>query len=307
MPRGVTIALYSPLFFPMVSWIASVTLFCLLSLSVLILADEQKPFDCHVVVSGAEFDLTKLAHEYNLNRTREMPPTTMIDQLRFNLCADLKHVEGVEDRDQCRKGTRACLTTVNQKLGEPDRVISVVTLVDSVSTYKVIASLSDPESLTIVFEGPRYPNPVDSTSATQKLNLTIHCDPSSASGPQLLSYDDSMLNLEWSTPDGCPKTINSEPPKDDEGNKGDSDSGSKEERNIGSGLGWFFLVILLAFAAYLGLGAYYNYSMYGARGIDLVPHRDFWQEIPYMLKDVISHLCSSTHPRRSSRGGYVAV
>lgn len=100
VPRGVTIALHSPPFFPMVSWIASVTLFCLLSLSVLILADEQKPFDCHVVVSGAEFDLTKLAHEYNLNRTREMPPTTMIDQLRFNLCADLKHVEGVEDRDQ---------------------------------------------------------------------------------------------------------------------------------------------------------------------------------------------------------------
>lgn len=39
----------------------------------------------------------------------------------------------------------------------------------------------------------------------------------------------------------------------------------------------------------------------------LLRHRDFWQEMPYMLKDVISHLCSSTHPRRSSRGGYVAV
>ena len=53
-----------------------------------------------------------------------MPPTTIIDQLRFNLCADLKHVEGAEDRDrdnilnhpepspnvQCEKGTRAYLT-----------------------------------------------------------------------------------------------------------------------------------------------------------------------------------------------------
>lgn len=83
--------------------------------------------------------------------------------------------------------------------------------------------------------------------------------------------------------------------------------------------------ILLAFFAYFGLGAYYNYSTYGARGIDLIPwvhpllfiiqllikplarHRDFWQEVPYMLKDVISHFCTSVHPRRSSRGGYVAV
>jgi len=29
--------------------------------------------------------------------------------------------------------------------------------------------------------------------------------------------------------------------------------------------------ILLVFVAYFGLGAYYNYSTYGARGIDLIP------------------------------------
>lgn len=92
-----------------------------------------------------------------------------------------------------------------------------------------------------MFEGPRYPDPADLTLATQKLNLTIYCDPSSTSAPKFLSYDDSILNLEWSTPDGCPKTTESEPPKDDKGNKGDSDSGSEEE-SVGSGLGWFFLV-----------------------------------------------------------------
>lgn len=99
----------------------------------------------------------------------------------------------------------------------------------------------DPKSLGIVFEGPRYPNPADSTLATQKLNLTIYCDPSSTSGPKFLSYDDLMLNLEWTSPGGCPKTTDSEPPKDDEGNKGGNDSGSEEE-SVGSGLGWFFLV-----------------------------------------------------------------
>jgi hypothetical protein len=29
--------------------------------------------------------------------------------------------------------------------------------------------------------------------------------------------------------------------------------------------------LLLAFAAYFGLGAYYNYSTYGATGLDLIP------------------------------------
>ena len=36
-------------------------------------------------------------------------------------------------------------------------------------------------------------------------------------------------------------------------------------------------------------------------------HRDFWREVPYMLRDVVSHLCSTVRPRQSSRGGYIAV
>lgn len=66
--------------------------------------------------------------------------------------------------------------------------------------------------------------------------------------------------------------------------------------------------ILLAFASYFGIGAYYNYSTYGATGMDLIPHRDFWREVPYMLRDVFDHLCTSVKPRSSgSRGGYIAV
>src|SRR5438477_10087003 len=30
--------------------------------------------------------------------------------------------------------------------------------------------------------------------------------------------------------------------------------------------------LLLAFASYFGLGAYYNYSTYGATGVDLIPY-----------------------------------
>ncbi|KAF9450450.1 hypothetical protein P691DRAFT_810395 [Macrolepiota fuliginosa MF-IS2] len=279
-----------------------VTLLGLLLLSGQTHADEQAGFDCHVTASGATFDLTKLAGEYTLNQTRESPPTKTVDSLRFNLCADLKPLDGVADSDQCSKGVRACLTEVNQKTEEPDRVVSVIPLVEATSEHTDTAGLSDSKYVSLVFNGPTYPHPSNSTPMAQSLSVTIRCDPDSTSDPKFVSYDGSLLNLEWSAPAGCPTQHDSEPPTDDKG--GDND-GSKEE-NVGSGIGWFFLVVLLAFVAYFGLGAYYNYSTYGARGRDLIPHRDFWQEVPYMLKDVISHLCTSVHPRRS-RGGYVAV
>jgi hypothetical protein len=83
--------------------------------------------------------------------------------------------------------------------------------------------------------------------------------------------------------------------------------------------------MLLGVGAYFGIGMYYNYSTYGATGYDLIPfvlvcfrpvnvadedddsHRDFWREVPYMLRDVAAHLCSGVRSRPTSRGGYVAV
>lgn len=64
------------------------------------LADEHPAFDCHVTVSNAVFDLTSLAGEHTLNRTRNRPPTTMVESLRFNLCTDLDPLEGVAEADQ---------------------------------------------------------------------------------------------------------------------------------------------------------------------------------------------------------------
>jgi len=229
----------------------------------------------------------------------------MVDSLRFNLCADLEPLKDVAEKEQCPKGTRACLTIVNQKSDAPDqdRIISVIPLVQATSEHTEVASLSDPKYVSILFNGPVYPPSSDSDQSTQSLNVKITCNLDSTSDPKFVSYNGSLLNLEWSAPAGCSAPGSPGPPKDDNGG---NDDGSKEE-NVGSGVGWFFLVILLAFAAYFGLGAYYNYSTYGARGLDLIPHRDFWQDVPYMLRDVVSHLCSSVRPRRSSRGGYVAV
>jgi hypothetical protein len=73
---------------------------CLLLLPGWTLAEEQAPFDCHVTTGGATFDLTRLSGEHTVNRTRNLPPTKMVDSLRFNLCSDLEPSEDVAEDDQ---------------------------------------------------------------------------------------------------------------------------------------------------------------------------------------------------------------
>lgn len=44
----------------------------------------------------------------------------------------------------------------------------------------------------------------------------------------------------------------------------------------------FFLSLL----AYFVGGSYYNYSQYGSTGMDAIPHRDVWRDLPYVLADL---------------------
>ena len=65
-----------------------------------VVAQDDNPFDCKIHTSDLDFDLTQLAGEHTISRTRVTPPTTMIDTLRFDLCADLKALDGVAESDQ---------------------------------------------------------------------------------------------------------------------------------------------------------------------------------------------------------------
>lgn len=74
-------------------------------------------FDCRVAVGNTKFDLQPLAGEHVVNRTRQLPPTTMVDSLRFNLCADLTSQEGLPEQDQVclpLPRTRRCVGSMEQ-------------------------------------------------------------------------------------------------------------------------------------------------------------------------------------------------
>lgn len=67
------------------------------------------PFDCKVAFENINFDLTSLAGEHVVNRTRDTSPSKTMDLLRLDLCNDLKTLEGVPEHDQvCLCSSRAC-------------------------------------------------------------------------------------------------------------------------------------------------------------------------------------------------------
>jgi len=268
--------------------------------SALVSAEDDASFDCPLIVGSLTYDLTTLGQTI-VSQMRDTPPSMMVDTLSLNLCEDLKVQEDVAVGDQCPTGTRVCFVKTNKREGLDERVIAVIPIAQTSNLNPEYSSLSSPKGLSLIFHGPSYP---PSAPKPQSFNLTLKCATDS-SQPTITSYDGSQLQIDWSAPAGCGFRSDGEH-HEEENEKEDGKTGESE--NLGSGMGWFFLVLLLAFAAYFGLGAYYNYSTYGATGVDLIPHRDFWNEVPYMLRDVVSHLCSTVRPRRtSSRGGYIAV
>lgn len=63
---------------------------------------QDNPFDCKVSLDGGklQYDLTSLEGVHTLFRTRDIPPTRMVDEVQFNLCNDLQKREGVAEGDQ---------------------------------------------------------------------------------------------------------------------------------------------------------------------------------------------------------------
>ncbi|EFR04008.1 Atg27p [Nannizzia gypsea CBS 118893] len=69
---------------------------------------------------------------------------------------------------------------------------------------------------------------------------------------------------------------------------------------------WLIVLLFLCTAAYLIFGSWLNYSRYGARGWDLLPHSDTIRDIPYILKDWARRVVN-TLQGGGTRGGYSAV
>ncbi|KAM5447876.1 type II membrane protein [Microsporum audouinii] len=103
--------------------------------------------------------------------------------------------------------------------------------------------------------------------------------------------EEGVLNLEWRTKYAC------------EDGEGGSDNKSSGHWGFFT---WMIVLLFLCTSAYLIFGSWLNYSRYGARGWDLLPHSDTIRDIPYILKDWGRRVIN-TLQGGGTRGGYSAV
>ncbi|PYH95084.1 hypothetical protein BO71DRAFT_398300 [Aspergillus ellipticus CBS 707.79] len=119
-------------------------------------------------------------------------------------------------------------------------------------------------------------------------------------GPSDDDKDDSyVLKLNWRTRYACEngKGGGGDTPADDTDRDGSSHWGF---------FTWIIILLFLGIAAYLIFGSWLNYSRYGARGWDLLPHGDTIRDVPYLFQDWLKRVINSLQGT-GSRGGYSAV
>jgi hypothetical protein len=151
--------------------------------------------------------------------------------------------------------------------------------------------------------------------------MTLKCA-DKTTDPVLESHTDGVLKVTWSTEAACAKGEDKPPAggdgdgdKDSDGDKDkDSDKDKDKPAEDAPAAGWgFFSAISFLFwtgvfilLAYFVIGIVYNHQTYSARGWDLVPHRDFWRELPSLARDLGSHLASNVR-QSTGRGGYSSL
>lgn len=115
---------------------------------------------------------------------------------------------------------------------------------------------------------------------------------------QFLSYkaesETDVLRLKWRTKYAC------------EGVKAPSGSGGSSSSGGWGFFTWLLIIVFLLAAAYIVFGSWLNYTRYGARGWDLVPHGDTIRDLPYVAREWVSGV-KDRFGNGDMRGGYSAV
>ncbi|CAL5866954.1 uncharacterized protein PFLUO_LOCUS1166 [Penicillium psychrofluorescens] len=144
--------------------------------------------------------------------------------------------------------------------------------------------------------------------------VVIADDEDDSSRDQSLSFksfgkadDDSyVLKLDWRTRYACDEYKGGDGKGDDGGDDDDDDDRKDASGSHWGFFTWMIIILFLGTATYLVFGSWLNYSRYGARGWDLLPHGDTIRDIPYIFQDWLRRVVN-TLQGTGSRGGYSAV
>ncbi|KAH8156908.1 hypothetical protein CIB48_g11341 [Xylaria polymorpha] len=147
-------------------------------------------------------------------------------------------------------------------------------------------------------------NDEDDDAPPKEVQLGLEKNPSlifDRYGPSDSDTNLDVLHLTWSSKHVCQSK------KDDgSGGSGDEDGDVKKPSSHWGAFTWIVILVFLGTAAYLIFGSWLNFTRYGARGWDLLPHGDTIRDIPYLLKDWARRVLNTVQGS-GSRGGYSAV
>ncbi|KAL0082452.1 autophagy-related protein 27 [Phycomyces blakesleeanus] len=271
-----------------------------------------------------ELDLSRLNRPFVVVHNETTYPTITSTQTEINICDALNRPSDVDEEDFCKDRTYICRRVINTKKGS-DRVTHVQAIAGEFEGSKLNATVEVPNNteqdlsqngaqLSISLGGEHINN--KSLSAL----ITLECDTSQPTKedpnePTIVSFKSNVLAVHWKTVFACGAQPKEKIPKEDEPTEDEpsEDEPSKDKdvppKDINEGMssiGVFFTFVGLLIGLYFGGYALYNYKVYNARGIDLLPHRDFWIELPYLIKDLITHVMDSMSSNRRG-GGYASV
>lgn len=147
----------------------------------------------------------------------------------------------------------------------------------------------------------------DDDGVPKEVQLGLDKNPSLVFERYGLSDSDAnvdVLLLTWSSKYVCESKAGDG--DDGSGGSGDEDGDAKKPSASWGAFTWIVILVFLGTAAYLIFGSWLNYTRYGARGWDLLPHGDTIRDIPYLLKDWARRVLNTVQGS-GSRGGYSAV
>ncbi|KAI9802119.1 MAG: hypothetical protein M1833_002040 [Piccolia ochrophora] len=295
-----------------------------LALSLFFFGSPTSSLHCNeIVAKGQRWDLSPLEGPHTVSHIDDTDPLSPTNTTyHIDICRPLpKHKPKSKEEKFCKYGTIICALDTHLDEDEPWRAIEIAgeytsragdALEDKYQRLKDSNSNSDSEKEGVRgnYHGGEF------KGYKQKAIVEFLCDPeregtrarsSDEDDPERKESDDDnpikfksyskapdekvmVLRLDWRTKYAC---------EDATGGRGSSSG------HWGF-FTWFIIIAFLGTAAYLIFGSWLNYTKYGARGWDLLPHGDTIRDMPYLLKDW-SRRVVSTVQGHGSRGGYSAV
>ncbi|KAF9919904.1 hypothetical protein FBU30_010379 [Linnemannia zychae] len=262
--------------------------------------DAPVPYDCSkIAIGGNSYDISALKKTYLVKgEPKAQHPNKIRVDYSVNPCQAITIPEG-EAKTHCLSGTWVCQDTkVIFDDSEPKTVTLQPIAGNAPATENVPAREVSPNAVLADKIENIQEQPWNLTlkgglisGQDQSAVITFICDTTATDeniSPTFTGYQNGVASFSWKTKSAC---------------------AVQRQLPVKESMSGFsvFLTVLLSFGlVYLVLGAIYNHQVYGAKGLDLIPHRDFWRDFPSLVVDVVHHIWDSV-TGRSRGGGYVSV